>query len=149
MANPLRIAATPDGSATDEELFARFRDRRDVEALGQLYDLYEKPLVSFAARMLGSPRALADDVLQETGIRAMQSARDWSPHAPLRAWLFRIARNLCLDTLRARGVALDDGADPSTAPADVPASLAGYPVSDPPVHRDHGDVRAAAPARAA
>jgi len=117
---------------TDEQLFARFRDRRDVAALGELYDRYEKPLVAFSARMLGGPRGLADDVLQETWIRAMQHAREWTEQAPLRAWLFRIARNLCLDTLRSRGVTLDTRSEPpAAADTETLPSLSAYPLSDP------------------
>lgn len=111
----------------DEDLFLAFRDRRDVDALAQLYDRYEAPLVGFAARMLGGP---ADDVLQETWIRAMQHAREWSPQAPLRAWLFRIARNLCLDLLRSRGVALDAASAPRLAAEPGPTG-ATYPMADP------------------
>jgi RNA polymerase sigma-70 factor, ECF subfamily len=114
---------------SDEALFLAWRDDRDVEAFARLYDRYEVSLVTFAARMLGKT-APADDVLQETWIRAMQHARDWKPDAPLRAWLYRIARNLCLDALRARGVPLEVEDEPGAE-----LSLAGpaptYPTSDP------------------
>jgi RNA polymerase sigma-70 factor, ECF subfamily len=124
------VALVPQPEVSDEELFGRFRDRRDVEALGRLYDRYEAALVSFASRMLGGPAGHADDVLQETWIRAMQHAREWSPEAPLRAWLFRIARNLCLDTLRSRGVALDAALDPRLAADPLPSGFT-YPMHDP------------------
>ena len=124
VARPVLVSAAPPEDS-DEELFGRFRDRRDVRALSELYDRYETPLVTFAARMLG---ASGDDVLQETWIRAMQHAREWSPEAPMRAWLFRIARNLCLDVLRSRGVALDAASDARLA---EPEGSFDYPLSDP------------------
>lgn len=114
---------------SDEALFLAWRDERDVAAFGQLYDRYEVSLATFAARMLGKA-ALADDVLQETWIRAMQHARDWQPDAPLKAWLYRIARNLCLDALRARGVALQPDAEGS-AETSATGPAPEYPTSDP------------------
>ena len=126
VARPVLVSVAPEDS--DEELFARFRDRRDVAALGELYDRYETVLVTFAGRMLGSS---GDDVLQETWIRAMQHAREWSPEAPMRAWLFRIARNLCLDVLRSRGVALDAAAAEARLELEPAGGAFEYPVSDP------------------
>jgi RNA polymerase sigma-70 factor (ECF subfamily) len=114
----------------DEELWLHFRDRRDVDALAKLYDRLEGPLVSFAARMLGPPASAADDVLQETWMRAMQHAAEWTPDAPVRAWLFRIARNLCLDQLRARGVELEAATDVRRELSE-PVGTIVYPTNDP------------------
>jgi RNA polymerase sigma-70 factor (ECF subfamily) len=125
MAAP-KLSVVVSRGSPDEELFTRFRDRRDLPALAELYDRFEAPLLSFAARMLGPPAATADDVLQETWMRALRA--EWTPDAPLRAWLFRIARNLCLDQLRARGVALD--AEGRLDPLEV-AGAFSYPLSDP------------------
>jgi RNA polymerase sigma-70 factor (ECF subfamily) len=121
------VRALKSADETDEGLFLRFRDHREAAALERLYDRYEAPLVTFAARMLGRSGA-AEDVLQETWIRAMQHARDWRPDAPIRTWLYRIARNLCLDLLRSHAVALDAPLDARAEAGDWPTS---YPLSDP------------------
>lgn len=66
-------------------------------------------LYGFASRRCGGDRALAEDVTQETWLRAV---REWPragvPRKPL-AWLQVVARNLILNALRRRpGVALED-----------------------------------------
>jgi RNA polymerase sigma-70 factor (ECF subfamily) len=44
----------------------------------------------------------AEDLTQETLLRAWRSRESFRGDAPLRAWLYRIATNTCLDALRAR-----------------------------------------------
>lgn len=56
-------------------------------------------LFGLCYRMLGCA-ADAEDVVQETFVRAYASAPD--DDAPLRPWLLRVATNLCIDALRAR-----------------------------------------------
>ncbi|GAB4150941.1 MAG: RNA polymerase sigma factor RpoE [Planctomycetota bacterium] len=57
-------------------------------------------LKSFAARMLGDPLA-AEDVAQDSFL-ALYRHLHQVPSAAFRPWLYRVARNLCLDQLRRR-----------------------------------------------
>jgi RNA polymerase sigma-70 factor, ECF subfamily len=116
--------------APDEDLFLRFRERKDTAAFEVLYDRYETRLSSFASRMVGSG-SVADDVLQETWIRALKHIREWRPEAPLRTWLFRIARNLCLDYLKSKGVQLDATVEPEPLSSSDDAGAWVFPMGDP------------------
>ncbi|TGB19601.1 sigma-70 family RNA polymerase sigma factor [Streptomyces palmae] len=90
----------------------RFRTERDV---GAAYDLYGGELFGFAFKALDD-RQLAEDVVQETFLRAWRSPRGFDPgQGSLRTWLFAIARNLVVDAMRRRKVC--EG--PGRAPWDV------------------------------
>ena len=56
----------------------------------------------FAYAMSRSP-ADADDLAQATVERALRSKAQWQPGTRLDSWLYRIMRNLWIDTVRARG----------------------------------------------
>ena len=45
----------------------------------------------------------ADDLTQATVERALRSREQWAPGTKLDSWLYRIMRNLWIDTVRARG----------------------------------------------
>ncbi len=84
---------------SDEELFARYRERGDVSALGDLLERYRRPLYNFILRHLGD-RSRAEEVLQETLLRAVHRADRFEGKSRFSTWLYTIARNLCIDTSR-------------------------------------------------
>lgn len=71
--------------------------------------VFDKDLVALLPRLrrfahaLSGTRADADDLTQATVERALRSKAQWQPGTRLDSWLYRIMRNLWIDTVRARG----------------------------------------------
>jgi RNA polymerase sigma-70 factor (ECF subfamily) len=84
----------------DEELL-RLYTGGELLAMEVLLDRYERPLFSFVLRHVRD-RARAEDLLQETFLRMVEHASTFEGTARLRTWLFRIARNQCIDEARRR-----------------------------------------------
>ena len=74
----------------------------DVAAYRELVKRYAAKLSRFAERLLRDGTE-AEDVVQETFLRLWQRAGDYQPKARVTTWLHRIAHNLAVDRLRARG----------------------------------------------
>jgi RNA polymerase sigma-70 factor, ECF subfamily len=73
----------------------------DERAFRELIDPYRRALHVHAYRMLGSLDD-ADDVTQDTLLRAWRALGRFEPRASLQTWLFRIATNACLDEIERR-----------------------------------------------
>jgi RNA polymerase sigma-70 factor (ECF subfamily) len=74
---------------------------RDRDWTWLLVDAHKNELRLHCYRMLGSSHD-TDDVLQEVGIRAWRAKDSLHDRSKARAWLYRIATNVCLDELRHR-----------------------------------------------
>jgi RNA polymerase sigma-70 factor (TIGR02960 family) len=71
----------------------------DEVAFAELTERYRRELHVHCYRMLGSFDE-AEDLLQETLLRAWRARESFEGGQGFRAWLYRIATNACLDTLR-------------------------------------------------
>jgi RNA polymerase sigma-70 factor (ECF subfamily) len=74
----------------------------DERAFVQLTGSHRAPLHRHCYRLLGSLHD-ADDAVQETMLRAWKGIGSFEPRAPLAAWLYRIATNVCLRAIEQRG----------------------------------------------
>ena len=92
---------------TDRELVDRAR-QGDVDAFGQLVRRHQQRIMRLALHMLRS-RSEAEDVAQETFIRAYQALARFDGRSEPYTWLYRIAVNLSLNTIRARKTSRTSG----------------------------------------
>ena len=83
---------------TDERLVALMREGHDW-AFEVLFNRYQPRLLAFCRRLVGSPQD-AEDVLQEVFAAAHAAILANDRPINARPWLYRIARNRCLNHLR-------------------------------------------------
>ena len=83
---------------SDEQLVALFRAGHD-EAFRAIHDRYRQRLFAYTRQMLSS-RQDAEDALQDIFVRAYAGLRANDRELALRAWLYRVAHNRCIDELR-------------------------------------------------
>ncbi len=94
--------AGPARSPADEEReLARQARAGDLDAFGELVERRGPGLVGYLARMLGDVED-ARDVAQLTFVRAWERIAKYDPAWAFSTWLYRIASNLAIDSLRAR-----------------------------------------------
>lgn len=109
---------------TDQLAGAR---RGDSAAFERLVDPYRRELYAHCYRMLGSVQD-AEDALQEALLAAWRGLPGFEGRSSLRAWLYRIATNVCLRLIdrRPQRILSPDYGPPCTDTADL-----GEPVTDP------------------
>src|SRR5712692_2640466 len=78
------------------------RPATDRETFGTLAERHRGEIQLHCYRMLGSIHD-AEDVTQETLLRAWRGLEGFEGRTSLRGWLYRIATNACLTALARRG----------------------------------------------
>ena len=84
----------------DEQLM-RLAQRGDAEAVSALYTRYRRKLLNYLYRLTGD-RATAEDLTQETFLRVVRHLPSYRPTGSVGGWIFRIAKNLALNSFRDR-----------------------------------------------
>jgi RNA polymerase sigma-70 factor (ECF subfamily) len=80
----------------------------DPDAAAAFVERFQRRVFGVAVRIVGDPR-LAEDVAQETFLRAWQRAEAFDPRrGTVLSWLLTIARNLAIDTVRLRRIVIVD-----------------------------------------
>lgn len=85
-------------ACSDEQLLGLYV-RGELEAIAVVLARYKRPIYNFVLRFLGDA-ARAEDLCQETFLRLVERASDFEGGSSLKTWIYRIARNLCIDELR-------------------------------------------------
>ncbi|MCX5785203.1 MAG: RNA polymerase sigma factor [Elusimicrobia bacterium] len=89
----------------------------DSGAFEVLLDRYKKQIFSFIFRLIRNPED-AEDLAQDTFIKAFRNLNSYNSSYPFITWLFRIAHNTCVDFLRAKKpqtLSIDDENTPDIA----------------------------------
>lgn len=84
---------------TDEELVEKFRVSADMGIFKTLVRRYQSRVFAIALRTLGNNEE-AEEVVQETFVKVHQNLAKYRHNSLFSSWLFRIAHNQCMDTLR-------------------------------------------------
>jgi RNA polymerase sigma-70 factor (ECF subfamily) len=84
----------------DDELMLRLQ-AGDEHAFEELVRRHQSPLIGFFHHHLRDWQ-LGEDLSQETLLRIHSTAWDYLPRGLFKAWMYRIARNLLIDTTRKR-----------------------------------------------
>jgi RNA polymerase sigma-70 factor (ECF subfamily) len=91
------------GSSTPEQREALVRE---------LYDKYRRPLMAYALRSVGGDHQRAEDVVQETLLRAWRNAHTLSVDQA-GPWLYTVTRNLIVSGYRRQGARVTEVPMPS------------------------------------
>jgi len=130
------VTATPVVTVADRALAERVWRDGDEHAFRMLYGRHTPALYQFVLRLLGGHEHDAEDVTQETWMRAVEALSDFRWEASLRSWLTGIALNVCRNRFRKKDrhwVTLEPAHEPAADPPadvellDLEAAIAALP----------------------
>lgn len=121
MNNALQAASTMRnglfGRATETATLVEQARQGDARAFEALVNRYKDKIFVYVTRMIHDP-VDAEDITQDTFLRAYQSLGNFRGAASFQTWLYRIASNLVIDAVRRRK-RRDDGNISLDAPVDT------------------------------
>jgi RNA polymerase sigma-70 factor (ECF subfamily) len=133
------VVALRSGCASDEPIAAGQRPSADEARLRELYREHAGALLGYVRRLVKGDVAQAEDVVQETFLRAWRHPDALRPNrrgrAQARAWLLTVARHVVIDSERRRQsrpheVALLTGTEPAAEDPAFEQVLAGWQIAD-------------------
>jgi RNA polymerase sigma-70 factor (ECF subfamily) len=94
-------------AADHSQLFLEYRENGDISSFERIMDVYNTPLFNYLYHLLRS-REEAEDALQEVWIKVIRQKHTYKDQGKFSSWLYRIARNFCLDQFRKKSSRTDD-----------------------------------------
>ncbi len=113
-------------SAKSDEALAGEAKRGSEEAFRELVERFHRPVYALLVRIVRRPE-LAEDLAQESFLKAWKALARFDPSRKFSSWMFKIAHNTALDELRRGGletVSLDAPFAATDEPPELPADLA-------------------------
>jgi RNA polymerase sigma-70 factor (ECF subfamily) len=128
------MSTTPEAASDRQRALLAAARRGDEDAFGRLLAPHRAELHAHCYRMLGSVHD-ADDALQDALLRAWRGLPRFEGRSSLRAWLYRIATNACLNAIERRPARVlplaygppSDPHVPHEPPLDEPIWIEPYP----------------------
>lgn len=108
---------------SDEQLLALFRAGNE-DAFRAIHDRYRQRLFAYTRQMLPGSLQDAEDALQDVFVRAYFNLRADDRQLALRAWLYRVAHNRCVDQLRRPPQAPPEALEPLRGQLSDPLAVA-------------------------
>lgn len=102
------------------------KDPDDELIVSELYREYHRPLLAFVIRLTAGDRQWAEDIVQETMIRAWRSSGQLDPDAPsLMPWLATVARRIVIDDRRRKDARPQESGDGPLESVPMPDEVEG------------------------
>jgi RNA polymerase sigma-70 factor (ECF subfamily) len=102
----------------------------DADAFRVLVERHGRPLFRLAFRMTGNQHD-AEDVVQESFLRAWRQLGKFDERASFGTWLYRIATNCSLDVMRSRKRRSKQEAGPEAGVSEIEDPVLSLPSGDP------------------
>jgi RNA polymerase sigma-70 factor (ECF subfamily) len=98
----MKIISRYAGNLTDRRLVSKFRARQDESSFRELYHRHTPALYQLALRLAGWNIHEAEEIVQDTWMRAIEALDGFRWESSLRTWLSGIAINRCRELYRLR-----------------------------------------------
>ncbi len=92
----------PYDKKSDKELIELYQENDNKEILGELYKRYHLKVLNYCSGFI-KERNQASDIAQDVFVKVSEQINKLQKPELFQAWLFRIARNLCIDYLKLKG----------------------------------------------
>ena len=100
MQHAARAGADPTAVPADEAIMLQVRSGH-IGLLAELFERHNRQVFGFFYRMTSS-REMSEDLVQEVFLRILRYRDTYQPQTSFSAWMYGIARNALIDTMRKR-----------------------------------------------